>query len=368
MLNSELLAIVLAGGRGTRLNGLTDNKVKPMISFAGSYKIIDFVLSNCQNSGIKQIGITIQYKPISLIKYIGSGSPWGYDICSSLSILPPYCNDETVWYSGTANSIFQNIEFINESNSDNVLILPSDHIYQMNYNELIKFHIDNNSECTIVTTCVEKNDANKLGILEIDADNRVLTFQEKPQKPKSNLASMGIYLFKKSVLLDILTTYCGEKGSKDFGADLIPKIIDTCKIFAYRFDAYWKDVGTIEDYWESNMDFINNPLPLNLNSIKSRNYNLPSSQILNNGVVKNSIVAPGSKIFGKVINSIISPGVIIESDAIVKNSIILNNVIIRSNTRIIKSIIDENVIINNANKSPNPNILDLINQTEQLIN
>jgi len=249
------VAMILAGGAGTRLDILAEHRAKPAVPFAGKYRIIDFTLSNCVNSGISYVAVLTQYLPRSLSDHIGIGRPWDFDRkFGGITILAPYHGKAGEWYNGTAQAVFQNLDFITEKKADQVIILCGDHIYKMDYRLLLKEHEARDADLTIATSPVNIQSASQYGILTTDANQRIVEFEEKPKVPKSNLASMGIYVFKASFLHDILPRFCGDKKSVDFGKDVIPEIIASHKVYAYRFEDYWRDVGTLEDYWSANIE------------------------------------------------------------------------------------------------------------------
>ena len=284
-MRKECIAMLLAGGQGSRLLALTKKTAKPAVPFGGKYRIIDFPLSNCVNSGIDTVGIMTQYQPLELNDYIGNGTPWGLNRSfGGVHVLPPYSKSgKSEWYKGTANAIYQNIRFVDRYNPTYVLVLSGDHIYKMDYAKMLEFHKENNSECTIAVLDVPIEEASRFGIMNTNADNSIYEFEEKPKEPKSTKASMGVYLFN----WDILRKYLiedeeNEESSNDFGKDVIPKLLaDKRKLFAYKFDGYWKDVGTIQSLWEANMDLIDPNVPIELKDpdfkIYARNYSQPAT-------------------------------------------------------------------------------------------
>lgn len=346
----KTIAIVLAGGAGKRLDILSAHRAKPAVPFAGKYRIIDFVLSNCVNSNIYTVGVLTQYLPRSLSDHIGIGKPWDLDrTFGGITLLPPYQRGEGEWYNGTANAVYQNMNYILENKADNVIILAGDHIYKMNYQNLIKKHERLNADVTIAVKEVDKKIAHQFGILEMGNDSKIISFQEKPENPKGNTASMGVYIFKIEVLKEILIKYCGPKGGEDFGKDIIPKMIDNYRVHGYKFRSYWRDVGTIEEYWKANLELIEEYPPVDLYEedfkIHTKSEELPAVKFGKNGLVRRSLISNGCIINGKVENSVISPGVIIEEGAIVTDSIIFNGTIIKKDSVINKSIIDKKAII-----------------------
>lgn len=350
----DCIAMILAGGQGSRLLVLTENTAKPAVPFGGKYRLIDFPLSNCVNSGIDTVGILTQYQPLQLNEYIGNGMPWGLNSANGgIHVLSPYSKSESSeWYRGTANAIYQNISFIDRYDPTNVLVLSGDHIYKMDYSEMLRQHMNQRADCTIGVLEVSLSEASRFGIMETDRDGRVTSFEEKPKEPKSNKASMGIYIFKWKMLKKYLISDNDEpSSSNDFGKNIIPRLIeDKHRLFAYSFNGYWKDVGTIESLWESNMDILGDDPKFNLfdgeSKIYSRNYSLPSSYIAKGAEIVNSYVAEGSSIFGRVCNSIISTGCTVGVDAEIHNSIIMPNTVINKNAQIKYAIIGEDSRVN----------------------
>lgn len=342
----KTLALILAGGRGTRLDILSEKRSKPSVPFAGKFRIIDFSLSNCCNSGIYNIGILTQYLPLSLNEHIGVGKPWDLDRRdSSITLLQPNKN----WYEGTADAVLKNISFIERKNPKHVLILSGDHIYKMDYRELIKQHKKTNADLTIATKIVSLNEAHRFGILETDKDLRINKFVEKPNNPKSNLASMGIYVFNTNILIKALKDIV--KDDLDFGKHIIPYLIDKCNVYAFRYNKYWKDVGTYDSYLEANLE-LTKPASLQQLDMYDSNWKIytksedfPSVKLGNAADIKSCLVSNGCIINGKVKNSILSPGVIIKKGAIITDSIIMNNTIIGENTIVNKCIIDKESVI-----------------------
>ncbi|ADQ15687.1 glucose-1-phosphate adenylyltransferase [Halanaerobium hydrogeniformans] len=346
---SKTLALILAGGRGTRLDVLSAHRAKPSVPFAGKFRLIDFALSNCVNSNIYNIGVLTQYLPLSLNNHIGIGKPWDLDRKrGGVTILQPFRGKPgtTDWYEGTAHAIYKNRSFIRNQNPDEVVILSGDHVYAMDYGKMIEFHREKGADLTIAAQPVPYEDASRFGILDYNDEMEVTDFVEKPADPPSNLASMGIYVFDKDRLLEVLEKYCSEEDS-DFGHHIIPPMIEENKVFLYEFDDYWKDVGTLEAYWQTNLDLAK-PIPeLNLYNeewkLHTRSEEKPSVKLGENASASKSLISNGSIINGQVRNSVISPGVYIEEGAVVKNSIIFNDSIIRSNSVIDKCIIDKEV-------------------------
>ena len=349
----ECIAMLLAGGQGSRLYDLTKQTAKPAVTFAGKYKIIDFPLSNCINSSIDTVGVLTQYQPLALNEYIGNGEPWDLDRSrGGLSVLPPYQGSKSSdWYKGTANAIYQNINFIKQYSPEYVLILSGDHIYKMDYRKMLEQHKKTGAACTVATITVPIEEASRFGICNTTPDNVIYEFEEKPKKPKNNQASMGIYIFTTSKLIEYLEIdENDENSSNDFGKNVIPNLLNNGeKLYAYKFSGYWKDVGTISSLWESNMDLIGDEPVLNIQDrqfrIYSRNEARPPQYHGKNSIVINSLISEGCKIYGKVENSILSGGVLIEEGAIVKDSIIMEDVTVKSGAKVFTSIIDSDSVI-----------------------
>ena len=345
--------MLLAGGQGSRLYDLTKQTAKPAVTFGGKYKIIDFPLSNCINSGIDTVGVLTQYQPLALNEYIGNGEPWDLDRTrGGLSVLPPYQgNKVSEWYKGTANAIYQNIIFIKQYNPDYVLILSGDHIYRMDYAKMLEHHKKTGASCTVATITVPMEEASRFGICNTNPDNSIYEFEEKPKQPKNNQASMGIYIFNAKILIDYLEAdEADENSSNDFGKNIIPNLLHNGeKLFAYKFEGYWKDVGTISSLWEANMDLIGDDPILNMSDrdfrIFSRNTARPPQYIGPKSTIENSLVSEGCKINGTVINSILSGGVVIEEGALVKDSVIMEDVTIKSGAKVYSAIIDSDTVV-----------------------
>lgn len=349
----ECIAMLLAGGQGSRLYDLTKQTAKPAVTFGGKYKIIDFPLSNCINSGIDTVGVLTQYQPLALNEYIGNGEPWDLDRTrGGLSVLPPYQgNKSSDWYKGTANAIYQNINFIKQYNPDYVLILSGDHIYRMDYAKMLDHHKKTGASCTVATITVPMEEASRFGICNTNPDCSIYEFEEKPKKPKNNQASMGIYIFNAKILIDYLEAdEADEKSSNDFGKNIIPNLLNNGeKLFAYKFEGYWKDVGTISSLWEANMDLIGDEPILNMSDrdfrIFSRNAARPPQYIGPKSTIENSLISEGCKINGTVINSILSGGVVIEEGALVKDSVIMEDVTVKSGAKVYSAIVDSDTIV-----------------------
>ena len=349
----ECVAMLLAGGQGSRLYALTNNIAKPAVAFGGKYRIIDFPLSNCINSGIDTVGVLTQYEPLELNEYIGNGQPWDLDRAfGGVHILSPYQGKrKTSWYEGTANAIYQNMHFMKKYNPDYVLILSGDHIYKMDYAEMLKSHIATGADCTIAAIEVPLKEASRFGILNTNPDGSIYQFEEKPKQPKSNLASMGIYIFTAAKLFAYLEAdEQNPNSSKDFGKDVLPAMLNAGeKMFSYRFKGYWKDVGTISSLWESNMDLLGTDPAFDVGDsswkIHSRNPLAPPEYIGAEAHVENSMISLGCEIEGTVVNSVLGSNVVVEQGAIVRDSVIMAGTKVEKNASVTYSIIDENVIV-----------------------
>lgn len=352
------VAMLLAGGQGSRLYALTNNIAKPAVSFGGKYRIIDFPLSNCINSGIDTVGVLTQYQPLILNGYIGNGQPWDLDrTFGGVHILPPYQGkNSSDWYKGTANAIYQNLRFIKQYDPDYVLVLSGDHIYKMNYSIMLNYHILNNADCTIAAINVPIEEASRFGILNTHEDGSIYEFEEKPKKPKSTLASMGIYIFSAKKLYKYLEDdSLNPTSSNDFGKDILPKMLkDGEKMMAYEFDGYWKDVGTIDSLFEANMDLLGDNPKFDVTDstwkIQSRSPLAPPHYIGVGAKTYNSIIMSGCEVNGTVENSVLASNVIIEKGAVVKNSILMGDVKVCKDAVVEYSIIDEYTVIGNGAK------------------
>ena len=345
------IAMLLAGGQGSRLKVLTEKTAKPAVPFGGKYRIIDFPLSNCVNSGIDTVGILTQYQPLELNEYIGNGQPWGLNKTHSRAqVLPPYerYDKKSGWYKGTANAIYQNIDFIDRYNPEYVVILSGDHIYKMDYAAMVAFHEKNNASCTIAVRNVPLSEASRFGILNTNPDNSIYEFEEKPKQPKSTNASMGIYVFNWKVLREaLIADEEDESSSNDFGKNIIPKLLNAGhKMMAYTFDGYWKDVGTIDSLWEANMDLLGKEPEFNIrgderSKISARNSALPSSYIDEEAKIFNAFVAEGCEVYGTVRHSVISVGCTIGEGAVVEDSVVMPGVVIEPGTIVRHAILGE---------------------------
>ena len=346
------IAMLLAGGQGSRLKVLTEKTAKPAVPFGGKYRIIDFPLSNCVNSGIDTVGILTQYQPLELNEYIGNGQPWGLNKTHSCAqVLPPYerHDKKSGWYKGTANAIYQNIDFIDRFHPDYVVILSGDHIYKMDYAAMVAYHEENQASCTIAVRDVPLAEASRFGILNTNPDNSIYEFEEKPKKPKSTNASMGIYVFNWEVLrAALIADEDDEKSSNDFGKNIIPNLLNAGhKMMAYNFDGYWKDVGTIDSLWEANMELLGKNPAFNIRGdertkIYARNSALPSSYIDENAKTVNCFIAEGSEVYGTVRHSIISVGCTVGEGALVEDSVVMPGVVIEPGAIVRHAILGEN--------------------------
>ncbi|MBS4202522.1 glucose-1-phosphate adenylyltransferase [Lederbergia citrea] len=349
----ECVGMLLAGGEGKRLRELTTNLAKPAVHFGGKYRIIDFTLSNCTNSGIHTLGVMTQYSPLELNKHIGNGKPWDLDRPNEgVTILSPYtAKDGGNWYSGTADAIYQNIHFIDQHNPEYVLVISGDHIYQMDYKKLLEDHKQTGADATISVIPVAWEEASRFGILNTTDDMRIYEFDEKPAYPKNNLASMGIYMFTWSTLKSYLLEDAElEFSSHDFGKDIIPAMLgDNRRLYAYRFEGYWKDVGTVQSYWEANMDLLDEDWSLSLNNKNWRMYSndstFPPQYIAETGVVKHSLVNSGCWISGTVQSSVLFKNVIIQQGSMIKQSILHPGVKVGENSTLERVIVMENTEI-----------------------
>ncbi len=353
MIKKEMIAMLLAGGQGSRLGILTSKVAKPAVSFGGKYRILDFPLSNCINSGVDTVGVLTQYQPLRLNTHIGIGIPWDLDKNQGgVTVLPPYEQvGNTEWYTGTANAIYQNIDYMEMFNPDYVLILSGDHIYKMDYEVMLDFHKKNKAEVTIAVMPVPIEEAKRFGIIIADENHKIVDFEEKPENPRSNLASMGIYIFNWKTLKESLIAMA-DQPALDFGKHIIPYCHKKgMPEFAYEFNGYWKDVGTLNSYWEANMELIDIIPEFNLYEeywkIYTKSDTLPPQYISKDSVIEKSIIGEGSTIYGKVYNSVIGCGVTVGKDSVIRDSIIMNEVEIGDGCTINKAIIAENAKIGN---------------------
>ena len=351
--NNDCVAMLLAGGQGTRLAALTEKLAKPAVAFGGKYRIIDFTLSNCANSGIGTVGVLTQYEPLVLSEYIGSGAPWDLDRANGgVTVLPPYRKkDGGRWYEGTADAVRQNLDFIRRRAPKYVLILSGDHVYKMDYSKMIMFHRESEADVTIAAIPVPRSEASRFGILSADERGRITDFEEKRDEPKGELASMGIYVFSPAVLEEYLARDAEDESSAhDFGRNVIPAMLaDGRRLFAYRFDGYWKDVGTVESLWDANMDLLGEHPTLDLYDpewrIYSRTAPNPPHFIGGDAKVRNSLVTEGCAVDGTVENCVLSPGVRVERGATVRDSVLMSGVTVKSGATVNRSIVDSGATV-----------------------
>lgn len=352
-MKNEMLGVILAGGKGTRLGKLTHNQAKPAIPFGGRYRIIDFTLSNCVNSGVKNIGVITQYQPLNLNAHIGNGTSWGLDdLNAGVTILQPYSNNEgSKWFEGTAHAIYQNIGYIDQMDPEYILILSGDHIYKMDYEAMLDQHKETGASLTVAVIDVPWDEASRFGIMNTDDNNRIIDFEEKPAEPKSNHASMGIYIFNWKRLREVLVnSFTRNQDMVDFGKNVIPYYLKSGEsVFAYNFKGYWKDVGTIDSLWHANMEFLDENNELNLQDrtwrIYSRNPIAPPQIIAETAEIKDAMIVDGSYIAGKVDHSILSANVRIQTGSVVTDSVIMPGAKIGKNVTIHRAIIGEGAVI-----------------------
>ncbi len=347
------VAMILAGGQGNRLKVLTRSRAKPAVPFGGKYRIIDFTLSNCAASGINTVGVLTQYEPLELNSYIGTGAAWDLDsINGGAYVLPPYVGGGNAgrWYSGTADAIYQNLPFIDRYDPKYLLVLSGDHIYRMNYRRMIRYHRDNDAAATVAVLHVPIESASRFGVVITDEQGRIKDFEEKPEKPKSDLVSMGIYVFDADKIREYLKRDAADaNSSNDFGKNVLPAMLAAGeRMFAYNFSGYWKDVGTIDSLWEANMELLDGS-GVNLwmpgTKVRSRSVDLPPHYAGADSVIRNSMIGEGCVIEGTVIHSVISPGVRIEAGAVVRDSVILKGAVIKRDSEVVKTIADEETVI-----------------------
>ena len=347
MVKKDMVALILAGGQGSRLGELTKKVAKPAVAFGGKYRIIDFALSNCSNSGIDTVGVLTQYRPLDLNAHIGIGAPWDLDMRhGGVSILPPYMQKDVVtWYKGTANAVFQNLEYLDRYDPEYVLVLSGDHIYKMDYSKMLKYHKKKEADATIAVIDVSYEEAKRFGIMNVDDDGRIVEFEEKPANPKSTLASMGVYIFNYQTLKRFLIDdEADEKSDHDFGKNIIPKMLkEFKKLYTYSFDGYWRDIGTIESIWETNMDLLRPDSGLDMYEDKWKIYTAstysPAQYIGENAELDNSMISEGCIVKGKVKNSIVFTGAVVEEGAVVEDSLIMLDSVIKSGAHVKKAII-----------------------------
>ena len=350
----KVVAMILAGGQGDRLSVLSEERAKPAVVFGGRYRIIDFTLSNCVNSGITRVGVLTQYRPRSLNGHIGIGRPWDLDRQGGgVSLLQPYLGRESSdWYRGTADAVYQNLYFLEEARADQVLILAGDHVYKMNYDELIAYHRAKQADVTVAVYGMSPEDASRFGNVVLDKDERVVAFHEKPKEPVSSLGSMGVYVFNKDTIIEQLLDDAQRVGSShDFGRDMVPHLLEEMRVFGYVFQGYWRDVGTIEAYYDANMDLLEDLPELNLyeeeTPIRTNATDLPPAKVGRRAYISRSLVSEGCIVNGHVEHSVLSPGVYVEEGAVVRDSIVSSGVYIQSGAIVDRSIVDKQVMIGN---------------------
>ncbi len=347
----RVVALLLAGGQGDRLSILSEERAKPAVCFGGKYRIIDFTLNNCINSGIPKIGVLTQYRPRSLSRHIGDGKPWDMDRSNAgVVLLPPYrARHETDWYRGTANAVYQNLEFVAEQRADYILILAGDHIYQMAYDQMLAFHCRHQADLTIAVTPVPLHEANRYGIVTVDEHDQVVEFYEKPAYSPSNLASMGIYVFSRDVLFRRLEEDAHRRSSHDFGKDIVPAMVRRDRVVAYPFRGYWRDVGTVQSYWEANMELLEEEPAFDLCEpgaiVRTRSAARPPARIGPRASVSRSLLCDGCTIKGEVHHSVLSPGVVVEEGAIVEDSVIFDDTVVGPDATVRRCIVDKEVWI-----------------------
>lgn len=374
MQKKEIIAMILAGGQGTRLGMLTKDIAKPAVPFGGKYRIIDFTLSNCSNSGIDTVGVLTQYQPLILNSHIGIGVPWDLDRNNGgVNILPPHMKQSGGnWYNGTADAIYQNIDFVDRYDPDYLLVLSGDHIYKMDYSKMLEYHKEKNADATIAVFKVPIEEASRFGIMNTNNGNEIYEFEEKPQNPKNDMASMGIYIFNWKLLKKFLKDdQLNKNSSNDFGKNIIPSLLSSGrKLYAYPFEGYWKDVGTIESLWQANMDLLDYSNSLNIHDTSWRIYTVnpmkPPQFIGSNAIVKRSLIVDGCVIFGEVNNSVLFTGVYVGKNSVITDSVIMPNTRIGENVVIHKAIIGDDVIIRKNCRIGNNKTITLITKGEEI--
>jgi len=352
----KTVAMILAGGAGTRLDILAEHRAKPAVPFGGKYRIIDFTLSNCANSGISYVAVLTQYLPRSLSEHIGIGRPWDFDRkFGGIAILPPYHGKIGEWYNGTAQAVFQNLDFLTDKQADLVIVLGGDHVYSMDYQPLIQAHEDHGADLTIATSFVGLHPSGAYGILSMDEDQRVDAFEEKPKHPRSPWASMGVYVFTVPFLRKVLHESCSGSRAVDFGKDVIPRLIAAHRVYAYRYTDYWRDVGTLEDYWKANMELTLAQPPFDLfqsagHRIYTKNWELPPAKFGPDGTAVRSLISDGCLINGRIEDSVLSPNVRVEEGAVVRRSIIFDRAVIKRGCVVDRAIIDKGVVVGESSR------------------
>lgn len=346
-----VLSLILAGGQGERLSILSERRAKPAVPYAGKYRIIDFTLSNCVNSGLYDVAVLTQYRPHSLIDHIGIGKPWDLDRSrGGVKILQPYLGRKDAdWYKGTADAVYQNLDYVIDHKSDLVLVLAGDHVYKMNYWDMINFHQEKDADVTVAVQDVPLAEASRFGIVTIDEAQRIVRWDEKPKEPKGTLGSMGIYVFNKDTLVRRLIEDARRQSKHDFGHSIVPRVMESDRVFAYRFDGYWRDVGTIQTYWDAHQELLRDDPELDLYDdewrIHTRSEERPPATVYPNSRISRSMISHGCQIEGEVINSVLSPGVVVEAGALVRDSIVMFDTRIGAGAAIDRCIVDKEVIV-----------------------
>ena len=349
----DVFAMILAGGQGDRLSVLSEQRAKPAVVFGGQYRIIDFALSNCSNSGITNVAVLTQYRPRSLATHIGAGRPWGFDsLDGSVQMLQPYLGRADMdWYQGTADAVYQNLYVIEEARTEEVLILAGDHIYLTSYRNMLAYHRSQRADVTVAVYSVPMEEAHRFGVLDLDSQGRIIDFQEKPAQPRSPFVSMGVYIFNKDVLVEQLQEDAdlGDQSQHDFGRNIIPRIYESHRVFGYQFQGYWRDVGTVESYHSAHMDLLQSRPPMNLADpmvkLRTSGSILPPADFGPRAQVTRSLISPGCRVLGTVDNSVLSPGVVVEEGAVVRDSVIQHRCVIKSGAVIDRSILDKEVTV-----------------------
>jgi len=355
-MREQAVAIVMAGGEGSRISVLSERRAKPAVPFGGKYRIIDFVLSNCVNSGVYDIAILTQYRPFSLMEHIGIGRPWGLDSRDgNLRLLPPHLgSSDTDWYRGNADAVYQNLDRLTERGPKRAIVLAGDHVYKMDYAKLLAYHVENHARLTIAATRAPKWQLSQFGVLEVDADRKIIGFQEKPEKPKSDLASMGIYVFDFDLLEEVLDREVRGRGARDFGTDIIPKLFRDYNVIAYPFEDYWRDIGTLESYFEANMDLLPGKTQFQLRDpgwpIYTVSHDRPPVKLGAYGACSDSVVGSGCVIKGRVERSVLFPGVAVEKGAVVRDSIVMHDTRIGRNALLERCILDKQISVGEGSR------------------
>lgn len=351
----KVTALIMAGGEGSRLSILAEERAKPAVPFAGKYRIIDFTLSNCVHAGISKVGLLTQYRPHSLQEHIGIGHAWDLDRDrGGVTLLPPFTRRRgRDWYRGTADAVYQNLDFVEESGAEHVLVLAGDHIYRMGYEDMMTFHLFKEADVTVAVTRVPKGEGSRFGLVALNEDSAVAAFEEKPLHPNSDLASMGIYVFSYQVLREVLEEDAQRRGSAhDFGRNILPAMLGRYRVFGYKFSGYWRDVGTVESYWQANMDLLDDPVPLDMGSgeegVRTPHQQRPPAKAGPRATVTQSLLCDGCIIRGTVRSSVLSQGVVVEEGALVQDSILFDDVIVGKGAMVHRSILDKEVVVGDS--------------------